>query len=288
MEDNYATVDRFNDTLNRQAALKRFNLQDKLRKDRQKVVLKSDPHVLDSDDLLMTNNLATGFTNENSVGTLANNQLSMRYYQENYVYINVSSRERKKFIERPIIPEDRDFFPNKEIWDEFFDPETGLFGGDNLDLCCLTLNNILQSNQDRVLDFEQEFPFFFQRENQLWLRVPNDLNPNQYSIILRPARRHIRSARLVSVEPPRNLDVINEFNNLILLDVIDPCTGESVPHVPDPDLPFSMFLIPLGSYTIDTLVQKITQLMNQTVDRCNPFKSIYDPITGEISFLNEF
>lgn len=283
-DDQFALVDRANDTLNRQNALDRFQTQDKLRQERQKIILKSDPHVLDHDDLLMTNNLDASFTNENTIGTLPNNRLDTRYYQENYIYINISSRDRVKYLERPVIAEDRDTFPNKEIWDQFFDPETNTFGGADLDLCCLTLNNVLQTNLDRVLEFGQEFPYFFQRENQLYIKVPNDLEPNQYSIILRPARRHVRSIRLVSIEPPRFLDVVNDQNNLILIDVIDPCTKESVPHVPDPDLPFSMFLIPLGSYTIENLIETITTQMNATVSRCNPFMSSYDPITGAISF----
>lgn len=282
--DAFASTERANDTFNRQNALQRFALNDKLRKDRQRIVLKSDPHVLDSDDLLMTNNLDASFTNENTVGTLPNNRMESRYYQENYVYINVSSRERQRFIERPVIPEDRETFPNKEIWDEFFDPVTGIFGGDDLDLCCLTLNNVVETNFDRVLEFGQEFPYFFQRENQLFIQVPNDLEPNQYSVVLRPARRHVRSIRLVSVEPPRLLDVVNNQNNLVLIDVIDPCTSESIPHVPDPDLPFSMFLIPLGSYTIETLLITIVKQMNATVERCNPFYYEYEETTGIISF----
>lgn len=282
-----ADVNQKSFTLGRQGALKDFELKDKIRRDRQQIVLKCDPHSLASDDLLVTNSLDANFTNQNTVSTLPNNQLSTRYYQENYRLINISSRQRQKYTSRPVIPEDRDTFPNKKIWDEFFDHETGLFGGGDLDLCCLALNQVLASNSDRILEFGQEFPYFFQKENELHLQVPEDLDPNQYKITLRPARRHIRSIRLVSVEPPRFLDVINNQNNLVLIDVIEPCTGESLPRIPDPDLPFSMFLIPLGSYTIPTLLDAIVKGMNSVVERCNPFLYLFDENTGEVTFKTE-
>lgn len=287
MSTEYADANQSSFTLGRQGALQDFELKDKIRRDQQQIVLKTDPHSLASDDLLMTNSLDASFTNQNTIGTLPNNQIKNRYYQENYQLINISSRQRQKFISRPVTAEDRETFPNKEIWDEFFDPETNTFGGDDLEICCLALNQVLASNSERILEFGQEFPFFFQKENELQIQVPNDINPNEYTITLRPARRHIRSIRLVSVEPPRFLDVINEQNNLILLDVIDPCIGESLPHVPDPDLPFSMFLVPLGDYTIPTLLDAIVLGMNSTVERCNPFLSVFNPNTGEITFKVE-
>lgn len=275
-----------NYTYNRQRALNRFGIQDKIRRERQKIVLQTDPDQVDNDDLLVTNNLDASFTNENTVGTLPNNRRENRYFQENYVYQNISSRQRQRFIERPVIAQDRETFPNKELWDEFFDSETGTFGGD-LDICCLTFNNLLE--------FGQEFPYFFQKENQLFLRVPEDPNPNEYTIVLRPPRRHVRAIRLVSVEGPRFLDEVNDQNNLILVDIIDPCTGESFEY--EEDLPFECILIPIGSYTITTLMDRIVALLNQVVankltalgrDSCQPFSYFYDAGTGQIDILGEY
>lgn len=276
-----------NYTYNRQNDLKRFEIKDKIRRERQKIVLKNNEDEIDNDDLLITNNLDASFTNENSIGTLPNNRLETRYYQENYVYINISSRQRERYQERPVIAEDRNTFPNKVLWDEYFDKETGKFGGD-LDICCITFNNLL--------NFGQEFPFFFQKENQLWIRVPKDLNPNHYSVILSPPRRNVRAVRLVSVEGPRKLDVVNAQNNLLLLDVIDPCTGKSF-HFDD-NLPFATILIPIGSYTVESLLQKIIALLNEVVSNamketgicksCEPFVYFYDEGTGQIDILSEF
>ena len=275
-----------NYTYNRQRDLQRFELQDRIRRDRQRMVLRGGQDVIATDDLLVTNNLDASFTNENTVGTLPNNRLETRYYQENYIYLNISSRQRQRFNERPVIASDRDTFPNKDLWDEFFNPETGLFSGD-LDICCLTFNNLLE--------FGQEFPYFFQKENQLFIQVPNDPDPNEYTIVLDPPRRHIRAIRLVSVEGPRFLDPVNDQNNLILLDVINPCTCKSL-IFPD-DMPFATILIPIGSYTVDTLLKRIVDLMNEVVveevqkslkKNCKPFSYFYDPLTGQIDFLGEF
>tara|TARA_R100001163_G_C5067108_1_gene206009 strand:- start:2088 stop:3506 length:1419 start_codon:yes stop_codon:yes gene_type:complete len=281
-----SSANPINYTYNRQNAIRRFELDDKVRRGRQKMVLKGGEDVIDTDDLLVTNNLDASFTNENTVGTLPNNRLETRYEQENYVQVNISSRQRQKYISRPVISSDRDTFPNKDLWDEFFDPETGLFSGD-LDICCLTFNNLLE--------FGQEFPFFFQKENQLHIQVPNDPFPNEYTIILDPPRRHVKGVRLVSVEPPKFIDPINEQNNLILLDVINPCTCESF-QWPD-DMPFAVILIPIGTYTIDGLLETIRKLMNQAVapeikrtlnKQCEAFKHFYDPVNGQIDFLSEF
>ena len=281
----FSSAQPTNYTYNRQSDIQKFHLNDRIRTDRQKMVLTTNPDYLDDSDLLTTNNLDASFTTENSVSTLPNNRLDTRYYQENYVLINISSRQRQEFNERAVIPEDRDIFPNKQIWDQFIDSETGNIIGD-VDVCCITFNNILE--------FGQEFPYFFEKENQLWIRVPNDPNPNQFTVILRPERRHVRAIRLVSVEPPRGLDVINEVNNLLMLDVIDPCTNESIPW-PD-DLPFALTLIPIGSYTVDTLLERIIQLLNQLVEPyleesnrvCKPFSYLYDLNTGQIDIIGEF
>jgi len=276
-----------NYTYNRQRALNRFELNDKIRRDRQKIVLRANQDNIDNDDLLVTNNLDASFTTENSVSTLPNNRLETRYYQENYIYLNISSRQRQKYQERPITKEDRDTFPNKDLWDSFFDPDTGLFSGD-LDICCLTFNNLLE--------FGQEFPYFFQKENQLWIKVPKDPNPNMYTITLDPPRRHIRAIRLVSVEGPRFLDAVNEFNNLLLLDVINPCTCQSF-EWPD-EMPFALILIPIGTYTIDGLLKQMIDLMNQVVapeifktqngKQCQPFSYFYDPASGQIDIISEY
>lgn len=284
--DSASAANPLTNTYNRQRDLQRFELNDKIRSDRQKMVLKGGQDIISSDDLLMTNNLDASFTNENTIGTLPNNRKETRYYQENYVYLNISSRQRQKYNERPVISQDRETFPNKQLWDEFFDPETGLFSGD-LDICCLTFNNLLE--------FGQEFPYFFQKENQLWIKVPRYPDPNSYTIIIEPPRRHIRTIRLVSVEGPRILDPVNEQNNLILLDVINPCTCKSFKW-PD-EMPFAIILVPIGSYTIESLLQKITDLMNQAVapeiletmhKTCKPFSFFYDAGTGQIDFLCEY
>ena len=302
-----------NYTYNRQRDLKRFELQDRIRQERQKIILKNDTNEIDNDDLLVTNKLDASFTNENTLGTLSNNRTETRYYQENYVYINISSRQREKYEERPVIAEDKNVFPNKALWDQYWNKETGKFGGENgdsnrgengdsnrgengdsnrgengdIDLCCVVFNNLL--------NLGQEFPFFFNRDNQLWIRVPKDLNPNRYSVILRPPRRNVRAVRLVSVEGPRNLDVVNEQNNVMLLDVIDPCTCESF-HFDD-DMPFATLMIPIGSYTVESLLKMIVAILNETVSNelkrlcrpgCEPFTYFYDEGTGQIDILSEF
>lgn len=284
-EPSFSDANPVNYTYNRQNAIRRFQMNDRIRQDRQKIALMKKDDYLDDEDLLVTNNLDASFTNENTIGTLPNNRLDTRYYQENYVSINISSRQRQRFNERPIIPEDRDLFPNKEIWDQYIEPSTANIIGD-VDVCCITFNNIL--------DFGQQFPYFFEKDNQLWIRVPNDPNPNMYTVVLRPARRHIRSIRIISVEPPRGLDVVNTLNNLLQLDVIDPCTNESIPW-PD-DLPFALILIPIGSYTVDSLLERIIDLMNVAIEpylkesnrSCQPFSYFYDTSTGQIDIIGEF
>jgi len=308
-----------NYTLNCQNNLKRFELKDKIRQERQKIVLKSASDDIDNNDLLITNNLDASFTNENTLGTLPDNRIDVRYYQENYVYVNISSRQRQQYNERPVVAADRATFPNKQIWDEHFDKTTGTFVGD-LELCCSTFNNLC---------FNQEFPNFFLKDNTLYIRVPIDTNPNQYSVILAPARTHIRSIRLVSVEGPRHLDVVTAQNNLLLLDVINPCTGESFKW--DDDMQFAILLIPIGYYTVESLLKMIIAILNQTVQNalnktnnkdntetnqenkenkennkennklkskcepisefecdCKPFSYFYDIGTGQIDIMCEF
>lgn len=276
-------------TYNRQKDLESFKFTDKIRQDRQKIVLKADPEQIDNDDLLVTNNLDASFTNENTLATLPNNRRETRYYQENIVYLNISSRQRQRFEERPVVASDRSLFPNKEIWDQFFDPESNTF--QDLDICCLTFNNLLE--------FGQEYPYFFQNENQLFIRVPKDPNPNSYSITLQPQLRHIRAIRLVTVEGPVFLNQVNELNNLILLDVIDPCTNESFPNTDD--LPFEIILIPIGSYTVESLMETMIKIFNykmkekikgsnhaERAEECQPFSYFYDLNTGQIDIICQF
>ncbi|MEX0598100.1 MAG: hypothetical protein WD512_16550, partial [Candidatus Paceibacterota bacterium] len=117
--DSASSADPLTYTYNRQKDLQRFELNDRIRRDRQKMVLKGGQDTISSDDLLVTNNLDASFTNENTVSALPNNRKETRYYQENYVYLNISSRQRQKFNERPVISSDRETFPNKQLWDEF-------------------------------------------------------------------------------------------------------------------------------------------------------------------------
>jgi hypothetical protein len=308
--DDFSPAEARDGTYHMQKEIKRFELRDKVRKDRQRIRLVDKGMApLDQDDLLLTHSLDHSFTNINTLGTLPNNQKDVRYYQETYRQINVNSRQRKKFQERPVIPSDRDTFPNKEIWDQFFDPESSEF--QDLDVCCITFNSIL--------GFDQEFPFFFIKEGQLWIKQPIDLSSSSYTITLEPALRHIRYIRLKSVEAPgtasnsfqeqvsltngnstsvinsNTLNQINSTNNLLMLDVLDPCRcDKSFPHTAG--LPFTLLLIPVGNYTIDSLLTRIVQLMNDSLKECleglqrpcEPFSYFYDVNTGEVDIRSDY
>jgi hypothetical protein len=280
--DRYGPVNPSNNTYNRQEAINRFELRDKLQKQANSIVLRDKGFAPPSaDDLLTTNNLDVSFTNENTLAMLPNNQRDRRYYQEVYRIVGVNSRQRQKYNERPVVAADRINFPNKEIWDEFFNSVDGSFN--NINACCVTFNNIL--------GFTQEFPNYFIKNCQLWFREPINPNTNQYSILLQPPPRHIRYVRLRSVETPLILNVVNKYNNLLLLDVINPCTGKSFEYTTDNNnsLGFALLLIPIGRYTVAQLVETIVALLNTAAEFCcEPFSGIYNENTGEITFNCEY
>jgi len=280
-----------NYTLNRQGALKRFQLRDRIRKDNQKIVLKSDT-CLPADDLLSTNQIqeyqdprkkTSETTSPDQLGILPTNLIDERYYQENYTLVNISSRQREQFLVRTITAEDRDEFPNKEIFDKFFDPDTETFG--DLLQCASTFNS--------VIGLEQDLPCYFAEEGKLKLRVKNDTETNHYRVNLNPVLKNVRSIRLVSAEVPLTINNITPQNNLLMLDVIDPCTNQSVDF--DTDLPFMLLLIPPGNYNIQELLRTITALLNcamQCINRSTierpAFRYKYVETTGEIVFESIF
>lgn len=314
--DKFSPYDSgINGTYNVQKEIKRFELARELRQNSQKMVLSDKGFApLDDNDLLSTHKLDYSFTNINTIGTLPNNRKDVRYYQETYRSINISSRQRQLYQDRIVVPSDRDFFPNKEIWDRFFNCTCEKF--ENIELCCDTFNNLIR--------FEQDYPYFFIKNCKLWIRVAVDPSTSQYTIPLSPACRNIRYVRLRGVEIPgtssdlfsgdqvtltnpltnqstlfnaNSLNQINSTNNLLMVDVINPETGESFPHTES--LPFSLILIPIGNYTIDSLLTLIIKLLNKSilpveaVEDVNasvegPFSYFYDAHTGEINIKCEF
>lgn len=273
-------------TYNRQEAVKRFELADQIKKDNQKIMLQGKGVApLSSDDLLTTNNLDYSFTNDNTMALLANNRKEYRYQQEIYRQVNVNSRSRMKFRTRPVTNSDRECFPDKMIWDQYFNSESETF--ENIDLCCITFNNVMGG-------FDQQFPYFTIKEGQLYINVPEYLESDNYKIVLKPPPKNIRQVRLRSVEVPKSFDIINKTNNLLMLDVINPCTGESFPY-PD-DLDFALILLSIGIYSVEEILQNIVDQLNLTVrqlrasvqqSECDPFSYIYNSNTGEVTINSE-
>lgn len=273
-----------NDTFNRQEAIKRFNLKEAIRNDRQKIVLTNKGFAPPGeDDLLTTNNLDYSFTNDNTLGILANNRKNTRYYQEVYKLQNISSRQRMKYEERLVVATDRPAFPNKDIWDKYFDPTTGTFK--EIDLCCLAFNNVTCPN-NITTNADQNFPYFVSRGGKLYIKVPKEFDTNKYTIILNPSLKNIRYVRVRSIEAPKKLNIVNKYNNLLMLDVKDPCNTNPCRY--PGELPFALLLIPIGSYTIDELLAEIISQLNSVVCQCDPFSYYYNPNTGEITINSEY
>jgi len=281
-----------NYTLNRQGAIRRFQLRDKIRKDNQKVVLKSEC-ALPEDDLLSTNQIQEyqdpskpkpKTTTPDQLGLLPTNLINERYFQENYSLVNISSRQRNQYYIKTVTLEDRMDFPNQDIFDEYYDPETGNFG--DLLKCSSTFNNVLGL-------LGQDLPCYFAEGGKLKLRIKNDTDTNQYRVNLNPVLKNVRTIRLVSAEIPLTINNITPHNNLLMLDVIDPCTGQSFDF--DTDLPFMLLLIPPGDYDVPQLLETITALLNcalQCINRssakCPAFGYKYVPETGEIEFMSKY
>jgi hypothetical protein len=110
---------------------------------------------------------------------------------------------------------------------------------------------------------------------------------------LNPTLKNVRSIRLVSAEIPLEINNITPYNNMLMLDVIDPKTQQSIDF--DSDLPFMLLLIPPGNYDIAGLMDTIVALLNHAMEfvcmstsECPAFSYKYVETTGEIEICSKF
>ena len=178
-------------------------------------------------------------------------------------------------------------------------PETGLYTRDVIDedgTRHIQLYNVDILNNESVAGPDDvPRPFFVRRDGDIGTRTYKDPNPEQYTILLGRKYTNVKSVRLLSVEVPNTIKVVNQFNNLIILDIRDKETGGSIP-LKTGKSPFRFFLFQLtpGSYTAEQLAQHMEETANEivkdySVDGLTGLFSItIDTVTGKVSIkLNQ-
>lgn len=115
-------------------------------------------------------------------------------------------------------------------------------------------------------------------------------NPNSYEIQLPRKFTNIKSIRLLSVEVPNTLNLVNEYNNVILVSIKDTAT-DSLITLKTGASPFSFILFQLtpGSYTLQSLAEHMEKTVNDKVEELslegyvNMFTITANDTTGKFS-----
>lgn len=98
---------------------------------------------------------------------------------------------------------------------------------------------------------------------KLTFRFPN---PNYYILRLPRTFINVKSIRLLSVQIPHTFNSVNQYNNLILLDIKDNATNDSIPlKTGASPFKFILFQLTPGNYSLPELIAHIQTTVNQKV-----------------------
>jgi len=171
-------------------------------------------------------------------------------------------------------------------------PETGLYTREVTDD---EGNTVVQLYNADILNDEFEpgpndvhRPYLRRPDGHIVKTVYKYRDPNEYIIRFGRTFTNVKSVRLLSVEIPNTLNAVNQYNNIILLDIYDNDTGSSV-SINDTDFGFLLIQLTPGSYTLSELSDHIQDTVNEYIKE-HTFDIIIDlftvtinEITGKVS-----
>jgi len=169
---------------------------------------------------------------------------------------------------------------------------TGLYSSDTLDASdnLITiiytadiLNNLFIATGDDIIR-----PYY-QDGDLIKKRIYKYKDPSKYTVELSKKYINIKSLRLLSVEIPNTINNITEFNNIIMIDIIDNNTNNSIPLKPGKSpVNYIILQLDIGHYNIEDLILKMNTKINTIVNDYNDlgltniFEITYDNSSGRI------
>ena len=251
--------------------IKRFRLREHVEK--QKINLESvDPEqedfLLDS-DMLKTNPV---MTEDGEAKKLDVN----RHVKERITILNINSIQRQE-IDRTTVLERNEGtgLYTRNVFDDDGNMTVQFY---NVDI----LNNEFEPGPTDI-----HRPYFLRPDGDIGKSTYKFRDPNNYELTLPKIFTNVKSIRLLSVEIPNTLNVINHYNNIIMLTIRDNDTGESV-IMKDTSFDFFLYQLTPGSYNMTQLANHIQERTNDFVTDhtfegfINLFTVTIDEVTGEV------
>lgn len=131
---------------------------------------------------------------------------------------------------------------------------------------------------------------YFQEGDLIKRRIFKYKEPNNYKIELTKKFVNIKSLRLLSVEIPNVINNITPNNNIIMIDIIDNATNNSIPlKLNKSPVDYIIIQLDVGFYTIDELILAMKNKVNNIVNDYNDlllnniFDITYNKTTGLIN-----
>lgn len=212
--------------------------------------VEADAELLE-EDLLKTNPV---LTEDGEAKTMGEN----RRVSEIRSTININSFQRDYYDNSFVLPRN----PNTGLYTREVSDETGvhvqLYNPDILN------NENVPGVTDGVPDIQR--PYFTRPDGDIGKKTYKYPNPNDYTISLPRTYTNVKSVRLLSVEVPNTINSINQYNNLIMLDIRDVDTNASIPlKTGKSPYSFIMFQLTPGNYNLSQLADHIQERVNEIV-----------------------
>ena len=197
LNSNPFSLEKPTNTYGVQKELRKQALKAHLNQDVQILAEPTDEEILDGD--LMVTNPAT----KNNPVLEAKLDKS-RYVKEIRSFYNIDSRNRQMFEERCVPKDPITCAYTREIINADGEVSIEKYSADDLNL--------------EVEDGEIMDPFF-ERNDEIFFRDAKNFEPNNYEIVFQKTLNNVKTIRMISSEIPNPMTTINNWNNLILIDI---------------------------------------------------------------------
>lgn len=264
LETNPFNKKKVSNTYGVQDQIKRYQLNEHVNK---KVQILDNPdkgNLLD-DDIINTNPAV-----QDQIREVVDRS---RYIKEIRHFINIDSRNRKLFEEELV--------PKHPVTGQYIRETCDKDG--NIRIKRFTADDLNLEHDSDYSDNPITDPFF-ERNDEIYYKKPVNSNPNNYTVFLPKMLHNVKAIRLISTEIPNPNKTINEFNNLILIDIRNLTDGNSIKLKNDGGTPFFLIKIPVGNYEFRELLEILESSINKTVCKrsYHEYKSLFK-VTGNIN-----
>jgi len=239
--------------------LRRFALKDKVK--RTQIELNTETEQEDVEKLLDQDLLKTNpiFTADGKLKDLD----STRITTEVRTLININSIQREIYDYTVVVERDKytNLYTRIEIGVDGISQQQII----NADILNNELYTIIQETPttNGIPDIQR--PYYLRSDGNIGKLEYKYPNPNKYIIPLPYQFSNVKSIRLTGVEIPNSFDCINQYNNLILIDIRNNDDEESPIDDTKSPFPFIMFQITPGNYTISDLITTLQKHANDAV-----------------------